>query len=374
MRSLREEHLGPVIDRVYEAAGRSELWPVVLDEVNTALGGTGTILIPGPTSPFAPAFTEWFAEPVDFATRHGLFEHNPRITRGIKVAGPRDILTESMIFSPWELDHHPYNAEMGPRFGLRWFAGMMVADFGLSGLYLNVERGPDQERFSHREIELLRRMVPHVQRAGQLTVRLARARADGVLDGLAALDCGGLLLSAAGVVIGENAQARRHLGPGLTLRLGRLAAVHAASNDTLQRLLGTVLRPGPAHEAPAAGAVAIVRPLGRPLVIHAAPIVGAASDVFQAAKAIVMVVDPDEHREPAALVLRQTFGLTLAEAETALLLARGLDLDEIARMRAVSGGTVRQQIKAVFAKTATRRQAELVALVLRLSPTLRARR
>jgi len=52
-------------------------------------------------------------------------------------------------------------------------------------------------------------------------------------------------------------------------------------------------------------------------------------------------------------------------------LARGADLDEIALVRAVSPGTTRQQLKAIFGKTATRRQAELVALLMRCTPRLR---
>lgn len=70
----------------------------------------------------------------------------------------------------------------------------------------------------------------------------------------------------------------------------------------------------------------------------------------------------------AALVnsLRQLFRLSPAEAAIAMALATGADLHEIAEERHVKLNTLRSQIASIMAKTNTRRQAELVALVARL--------
>ncbi|HDY7695815.1 TPA: helix-turn-helix transcriptional regulator [Vibrio vulnificus] len=59
------------------------------------------------------------------------------------------------------------------------------------------------------------------------------------------------------------------------------------------------------------------------------------------------------------------FSLTLAEAEVTSLLCSGSLVDEIAVLRDATSNTIRQQIKACLAKTATRNQAELVAKVIR---------
>lgn len=59
---------------------------------------------------------------------------------------------------------------------------------------------------------------------------------------------------------------------------------------------------------------------------------------------------------PARLLARM-FGLTGAEARLTLALASGKDLRESA------DGTVRQQVRSIFAKTMTRRRSELVALI-----------
>jgi len=64
--------------------------------------------------------------------------------------------------------------------------------------------------------------------------------------------------------------------------------------------------------------------------------------------------------------LRQLFRLSPAEASIAIALATGADLQEIAEERSVKLNTLRSQIASIMAKTNTRRQAELVALVARL--------
>ena len=64
--------------------------------------------------------------------------------------------------------------------------------------------------------------------------------------------------------------------------------------------------------------------------------------------------------------LRQLFRLSPAEAAIAIALASGADLHEIAEERSVKLNTLRSQIASIMAKTNTRRQAELVAMVARL--------
>lgn len=61
--------------------------------------------------------------------------------------------------------------------------------------------------------------------------------------------------------------------------------------------------------------------------------------------------------------LERLFGLTRTEAELAVLIARGQSPEAIATARGVRFETVRTQLRGVFKKTETHRQAELVRLV-----------
>ena len=67
-----------------------------------------------------------------------------------------------------------------------------------------------------------------------------------------------------------------------------------------------------------------------------------------------------------ARLLRAAYALTAAEADVALLLCEGLEPAVIAQRRGCAVATVRSQMKALFAKTHTERQVELVARLHRL--------
>ena len=64
--------------------------------------------------------------------------------------------------------------------------------------------------------------------------------------------------------------------------------------------------------------------------------------------------------------LARQFHLTASETRLAICLASGQSLREAARHLGVSYETVRTQLKAIFAKTNTRRQVELVLLLNKL--------
>ncbi|MFC7552039.1 helix-turn-helix transcriptional regulator [Pseudoroseomonas wenyumeiae] len=76
----------------------------------------------------------------------------------------------------------------------------------------------------------------------------------------------------------------------------------------------------------------------------------------------------DPPGQPADLAgrLSQLFGLSPSEAEVAVALAAGLSPEDIARERAVQTNTIRGQIKSAMFKTGTRRQGELIRLLLSL--------
>ena len=55
--------------------------------------------------------------------------------------------------------------------------------------------------------------------------------------------------------------------------------------------------------------------------------------------------------------------LTAAEAKLAGIIAEGATIDAAAKARGVSRETIRTQLKAIFSKTGTNRQTELVRLL-----------
>jgi DNA-binding CsgD family transcriptional regulator len=80
--------------------------------------------------------------------------------------------------------------------------------------------------------------------------------------------------------------------------------------------------------------------------------------------ALMFVFDPAAVPELATDIVRRLFDLTLAEAELAVSLCGGLSPEEAALERGRAVSTVRTQIRSLFAKTGTHRQADLVGLLL----------
>lgn len=90
---------------------------------------------------------------------------------------------------------------------------------------------------------------------------------------------------------------------------------------------------------------------------------------------LAMVVLSELHRssDQISSAVLQLFNLTPAEGALANGLMRGLSIEEFANERKVSIETVRTQSKSLLAKTGSRRQAELVAMLARLPNTLNQR-
>jgi DNA-binding CsgD family transcriptional regulator len=81
----------------------------------------------------------------------------------------------------------------------------------------------------------------------------------------------------------------------------------------------------------------------------------------------VSLTDLHDFPVPREDTLRVAFELTPAEARLAQGITRGATLEEIAIVLGIKMPTARTQLAAVFAKTGTRRQAKLVAILTRLA-------
>jgi DNA-binding CsgD family transcriptional regulator len=102
----------------------------------------------------------------------------------------------------------------------------------------------------------------------------------------------------------------------------------------------------------------------RPLVLHVIPI--GDSSAF-GPRTIIIMVDLDDTPRPMPDTLQKIFGLTPTEAKLAIEIACGKSLDDIAKEHRTSIATVRKHLASLFAKTHTHRQADLMALLARVS-------
>ena len=82
---------------------------------------------------------------------------------------------------------------------------------------------------------------------------------------------------------------------------------------------------------------------------------------------IIALLDRAVRPEPNPQTLQEIFGLTSAETRLAIEIARGGAPLDIARILHLRRTTIRSQLASIFAKTETKRQAELVALLDRIA-------
>lgn len=99
-------------------------------------------------------------------------------------------------------------------------------------------------------------------------------------------------------------------------------------------------------------------PSGQWLLIHASVL----RDADGAPTRTAVVLEPAERSRIAGLLLT-LYGLTGREREVAELLIRGLATDEVAARLTISRHTVRDHVKAIFAKAGVSSRPELTALV-----------
>ncbi len=96
-----------------------------------------------------------------------------------------------------------------------------------------------------------------------------------------------------------------------------------------------------------------------PVIVRIWPFESSAQEV----RALLTLNALGPRPSPPAAILAKAFRLTPSEAKLACVIARGASPEIAARELGISRETARNQLKAVFAKTDTHRQAELVALL-----------
>lgn len=113
--------------------------------------------------------------------------------------------------------------------------------------------------------------------------------------------------------------------------------------------------------------MALARPsLRQPLALVVSPLAPAAfADAPGGAAALLFVADPETRPVANEGLLMSLYGLTAAEAALTTRLLEGLDLGEVAASLRIAMSTARFHLARILAKTGTRRQAELLRLILR---------
>jgi hypothetical protein len=358
-----EFNLNAVNDAFAEAALDSTRWESAMEVAATATGSFGAILFDGNghlpdvprSSKMAPSFETY--------VRDGWIDRDDRYSM-LPVMARQGVVSELDVLTPEQISKRPYYQEFLAPFGLRWFAGVKIAA-GDDLWCLSIQRSIQQGPFSPSEMQSLAVLSRQLASAAAVGRMLSFARAEGAMDAFSASGTPAVMLDRNAAVILVNEPAEKMFGRDIQMTGRHLACVDRNATDTLRRALHELLRNpnSPAMWSP----VALPRLQGRPLLAYPSRLAGNTSNAFAACHIVVVFIDPDFYPQSEADALQTCFGMTPAEAMLALRISSGEELKVAAHHLGICYETARCQLKAVFYKTDTHRQAELVALLSRMA-------
>jgi len=165
------------------------------------------------------------------------------------------------------------------------------------------------------------------------------------------------------VVFANQHAAELHArGDGVHICSSGIGLLRTQDNARLQGLIAHVVC---GHEAAVRSMRALRSSGKRPYGFLVAPVLrrDRARVTFRPAVCIV-IADPDSARALPVERLQEAFGLTEAEGRLAARLAAGDGLRSAAQSLGITYGTARARLAEIFQKTETRRQGELINLLL----------
>lgn len=370
---MTESTLLDLLLQIHQAAAEPEFWPQVLASIRSQVQGTFSSLL------CLDAAGRLVLPALDVSTPEDLlldysrdWAESDELYRLTASRGAGQVVTSAELLSPSLARRSAvWNEFYLPRDLGRFLAATPDPQGGASAM-LVVYRGRAQREFGRRETETLERVLPHVSSALRVHLELQEALAFGraLGEALEALPLGVILLDGRAQVLFVNAAAGQVLDArdGLSLVRGALHAARSEDSAAIRRLVRSCLPSSWGIEPAAAGGViGILRPAERtPYSLRIEPIRVSGLGIRGREPAVaVLFADPD--REPAAPheLLHQLYGLTPAESRLAVELCEGSDVAQIAELHGLSVATVRTHLRHLLEKTGTRRQGELVSLLLR---------
>jgi DNA-binding CsgD family transcriptional regulator len=338
-------------------------WPSFMDEVCAAVGATGAAMLQSDIRtediPRTDSISDYFTKTYFPSNLHLT---DIRAARGVpRLLAGADVITDADLFeSETEMLRDPLYATLG-EFGLKWFAG--VGFRAGSALWaLTIQRSPKEGMFDADEVKALSRVSARLTEAATLSTVVGRSTLTGVTNALDLIQIAAIAVGRFGAVIGMNGQAEACLGPDLAIRKNRLTLRDRQANADLTRLIDQLDHTSDLLTVPSSPIV-MRRIDKRPIVVQMQPVPPAARSPFLGARAILSIRDLEGCAAFDPNLLATIFELTPAQARLAAMLARGDSVEDAAREIGVAVSTARNQLKTIFQRTGTHRQAELVALL-----------
>lgn len=368
-----------VIDQIYEAAtdpsGLDGLALMLARVFDTESGCLTFNEMPEPEATAAPAILSVSSKTSnmdDCACRaYGEYFHarDVWVRAGLRKAMPAIMLGQQLVDERTLLQAEWYDfCKMVDVFHLLAAKFPITKDIvGHLGVHRSRKRLPF-ERADMRKMELL---LPHLQRALQVHMRLNLAeQAHGLeLNVLSGLGVGLIIATRNCEVHFANRIAEQVLQrcEGIIVSNRKLQAQDPLQTRTLEHLIFDAAQTSAGKGIGTGGLLVLNRSPGRSFSVLVSPLCAQGTGFGPAMPAALLIFsDPDNAEaasQPPEKVLSNAYGLTLAEACLAAAIAGGENLSSYAGRKGISPNTAKTQLRQVFAKTGCSRQADLVRML-----------
>jgi len=358
--------LKKVTARIQDIVTEPGAWRNVLDEASAAAGAQGASLFRASLTTPDVALISVSSSGQQIMERYLRDDwlHRDIRTRAIPQILRTGVGVDQYFMAPDAFEREPYYQDLLAPCGLRWWAGVGFRS-GDDFWCMSLQRSAEQGYFDPDEQLQLATLCHSLTEAATISRAVGRARIAGMTDALELVGHPALVLDQFGRVLRENPAAARLYDPSFHV-LGRRIVAKDREAATAFSALAEACRS--CRPIGATGGQIIVR-RGERLPIVASPLVlsGAAIEPFSGGRILLLLNDLEAQSHPLHSSLGAVFGLTAAEARLATIIGAGESLDAACGVLRVARETARNQLKSIFAKTDTHRQAQLVALLARLA-------
>jgi len=356
-----------IIDMIYEASRQPAAWQVSLDHLRNYLNARSAILM----------YRNHRLSRANFAVFSGITAEQLGSCEQVPwndETRQREARAAAGELLPVSLASIGSGSAGGcyRQLGVAYVAHGWLFDDADHSAQLEFHRGEGTAPFEPDVLEHVAQLSEHFERALRIyaMARSEQQRQKALSEGLEQFTMGVLLFDEKGEVVYHNKAAGwllRHY-PAVQLHQQRLVIKEPSQAESFRLALTAAIQSGDGDDEVAGMALALGGPAGEgALQGWMMPLRNQWSQHGEGiARAVAALYLSDAQRSLPLRVepLMVIYGLSKKEAEVAVAIAAGRSVEEIAQLHSRSLNTVRSQLKAVFSKTGTQRQTDLVRLVL----------
>jgi len=375
------DQLLQTIETIHAAGLDARRWPEALEAIMHTIGGVAATLegYDRRTATLTDFRSFGLPQPNEIAYSDHYFASNPRIPHLIngKAGG---IITDYMVMDERAMDGDEFYADFLAPNKYRYFVGGTINASASRSVLFSVQRATKQGHVDVAEVAQMRRLLPHVRQAYEVTRRLGDTAEterslkrvfEKLTDGVALVAHDGTILHA-----NEALQLIFRQGEGLGIsRNGALEFSDLIARKKYEKALASAckVRNGEIRIEDNTE-FCVPRPSSVPgYVVSLSPLFGNAHKTGEGkhVDAVIFVRDPLRRNGSGIDILRETFGFTEAEAHFAQALQAAIPLADHAKTQGISINTLYTHLRSIKDKTRCRRQSELVRILNAIAMPLR---